>query len=936
MKKASLILLLYVMGVGVLPGQLVIDNAINDIAAVQNVLLGAGVTASNITFQGNNAQIGGFTCNGCGLGIGNGVVIGSGNVDGADGPNNSGSFNQGPPNASDGVGDADLEQLSGMSLNNTAVLEFDFVPTGDSLAFNYVFSSDEYPEFVNSINDAFGFFLSGPGLNGPYSNSAMNIALIPGSSVPISINTVNDFENSQYYVDNTGGVANVQADGLTTVLTAYADVICGENYHIKIVIGDAMDDLYDSWVFLQAGSFQSNVLAMSYSAPNYSSPIDGGVFEGCQAGNLVFTRSGVLDAEVTYSLSFGGDAVIGTDIDFPYNEIVFPPGEDEVTITFQAIQDFVLEGAEVLEITMENAGCGANSANLSISVYDLPALEVTVDNALINCGEEAIFTPVVSGGLGDYTIVWDGTFEGDSFTVYPEEATDYSFTVTDTCGVIPYTGVASVSFIVNPPLLVNASDDITATCLDVQDFQPTIEGGLPPYEVEWQVDGQVESLNSNLLFSSEETVTIAFIVTDLCGVEVSDIFEYNVPAVPISVDLGADLTVQCIDEVNYNPQAQGGVGNYEYEWFVNGNSVSNQQSYSEFFFNDATLAVEVSDQCGNSTNNEVSIHVPAVPVQVVLPEDIYTNCLVTNSLEAQVGGGAGNLDFSWTANGEEFSTATSVNYTTGADTPITLLVEDECGNSAADNMNIFIPPVAIQLSVIPDTTICLYEGVMLRGSAIGGIGDLVLSWDGGPNVAEVYVTPQVTTSYRLFVEDECNHFASATVTVHVEFVEPNFLSAYVDDELVELTNLVPDSLVTFWEFSDGSISNDYNTTHRFNTVDDWVATLHAYSANGCHNEVSQTFEATGAVFVPTAFSPNADGINDLWKPVGRDLVSYYVRVFNRFGEMVFESRDMSEYWTGNQQGGEYYVADGVYSFILQATDARYNAIERSGHITIIR
>jgi gliding motility-associated-like protein len=186
------------------------------------------------------------------------------------------------------------------------------------------------------------------------------------------------------------------------------------------------------------------------------------------------------------------------------------------------------------------------------------------------------------------------------------------------------------------------------------------------------------------------------------------------------------------------------------------------------------------------------------------------------------------------------------------------------------------------------------------------------------------------------VRDECDHFASATVTVQVDFVEPNFLSAYIDDEVVELTNLVPDSLVTFWEFSDGTISNDYNAVHRFNTVDEWIATLHAYSANGCHNEVSQTFDATGAVFVPAAFSPNADGINDFWKPVGRDLVSYYVRVFNRFGEIVFESRDMSEYWTGNQKGGEYYVADGVYSFILQATDARYNAFEKSGHLTLVR
>jgi gliding motility-associated-like protein len=212
----------------------------------------------------------------------------------------------------------------------------------------------------------------------------------------------------------------------------------------------------------------------------------------------------------------------------------------------------------------------------------------------------------------------------------------------------------------------------------------------------------------------------------------------------------------------------------------------------------------------------------------------------------------------------------------------------------------------------------------------------VLSWEGGSNQATIYATPTTSSAYRLFVQDECGNTASANVFVTVDFVEPNFISAYLDDELVGFTNLMPDSVVTFWEFSDGTISNDQNPVHRFNTVDEWVATLHAYSAAGCHNEVSQTFEATGAVFIPTAFTPDADGINDIWKPVGRDLVSYQLRVFNRSGEVVFETGDMEQYWDGSIRGGEYYVPNGTYSFILQTTDARYNSFERSGHVQLVR
>src|SRR5690606_1780277 len=102
------------------------------------------------------------------------------------------------------------------------ILEFDFVPNGDSLMFRYVFASKEYPGYTcSSFNDAFGFFISGPGINGPFSNNAINIALIPGTDVPVAINTLNSgtpsggnlastcfnanpdwVEHSMYFVEN--------------------------------------------------------------------------------------------------------------------------------------------------------------------------------------------------------------------------------------------------------------------------------------------------------------------------------------------------------------------------------------------------------------------------------------------------------------------------------------------------------------------------------------------------------------------------------------------------------------------------------------------------------------------------------------------------------------------------------------------------------------
>lgn len=252
MKKIPLFVILMISFL-ITSAQLVVTPAIIPTDGIQNVLLGSGVSISNIQFTGNMNALGSFTTNSLstGLGFSSGLVLSTGLVSNiADSSFHNASTDNGAGS------DPQLAVLVSDDINNAAVLEFDFIPSSDSVEFRYVFASEEYPEFVgDSYNDIFGFFISGTNpTGGVYSN--LNIARIPNTSLPVSINNVNNTSHSQFYINNSGN-SRIVFDGMTVVLTAKALVVPCQTYHIKIAIGDVMDGIYDSGVFLEANSFSS-------------------------------------------------------------------------------------------------------------------------------------------------------------------------------------------------------------------------------------------------------------------------------------------------------------------------------------------------------------------------------------------------------------------------------------------------------------------------------------------------------------------------------------------------------------------------------------------------------------------------------------------------------------------------------------------------------
>ncbi len=233
---------------------------------VRNILLDNGVTISNAKFNGSTEII---NCNSIGkfetgfmptnIGMGSGLILASGGVAVAIGPNNDEEARIATTCAA--YYDSDLASIASGETNDVAVLEFDFVPWDNVVTFNFVFGSEEYMEWVGmDYNDVFGFFVDG--INPEGGNYVhQNMALIPGTMEAVSINNVNLNHNSDYYIDNSGG-NTIQFDGFTTLIEVSINVVPMSNYHIKMAICDVGDDMVDSGVFLEAHSFSTN---LSYS-----------------------------------------------------------------------------------------------------------------------------------------------------------------------------------------------------------------------------------------------------------------------------------------------------------------------------------------------------------------------------------------------------------------------------------------------------------------------------------------------------------------------------------------------------------------------------------------------------------------------------------------------------------------------------------------------
>lgn len=491
--------------------QLVVDGNYTPQQLIEDVLVGQGVEVSNFQYSGNQAARGFFDGSTSNIGLGSGIIISTGRIVDAPGPNGTPLSDAGTEFF--GPGDPTLTAISGSPAGtyDAAILEFDFVPSSDTVQFRYVFASDEYMLYVGTgVNDVFAFLISGPGFPGE-----QNVALIPGTPTAVTIDNVNANTNAQYYIDNENPPGStVEYNGFTQPFTATAVLTPCETYHIRLAIADGGDGTFDSAVFLEAGSFTSPIISLNAESSYSASQNAQDLVEGCSSMTLTFERSEPLEDALSVGITITGTGTVGSDISNIPNTISFAAGQSTSTITFDVLEDGITEGVETMTITLDQLNpCATGPAtSVTFSIQDAVPMTLSITPSVtLDCPEERTITVVPSGGYPVYTYSWNAVPDTvGSITVFPLTSTNYSVVVTDACGFTA-TALSTILIPNYTPLEVTVADVVICNGDDAT-LVSQVAGGFGTIDYLWNGSGTTPDYT----FTPTATTQVTLQVTDDC------------------------------------------------------------------------------------------------------------------------------------------------------------------------------------------------------------------------------------------------------------------------------------------------------------------------------------------------------------------------------------------------------------------------------------
>jgi len=730
---------------------------------VENVFLSGCSQVSGVTFTGNSQAIGHFT-NGASIGISEGIIIASGAATNAQGPNNS----TGVTSAFGTPGDANLTALTALApcgspapTFDAASIQFSFVPLTNSVQFQYVFASDEYPEYVcSSFDDVFGFFITGPGL------PLQNIALIPGTSTFVAINTVNAISNSSFYNDNAAGSIITQYDGYTDVMTAVATGLTPcQTYTIKLAVADAGDSILDSAVFLAASSFNAgNAVFVSSFVPSSGTQ---DAYEGCVDGYFEFVRGDLteLSQPIVLQITVTGTATPGSDYQTLPLTVTIPAGQISYQLPVIAYADFLAEGFESIIVQINELQCNCTfPPPAQINIYDsTEPFNAFISNPPTICPGEPVLIAVIASGSSftPYTYLWSNGQSDPALFVSPFVTTNYSVTVTDACGRTTATAIQVNVSNTPPNATINPAGPFCSNSSPVL-LTAASAGGI------WSgpgVNPTTGVFNPVTAFGTGPgPYTITYTISNFCG---SSTQSTQITVNPVIVPVINPIAPVCqgtVTTTTLTANVPGGI--WSGPGITGGTNSSGQFSY--------TLAASIGASpyiityttpapCGSSTTTTISVLAQATAG--ITPGTSI--CNGQNTTITASGGGS----YTWNTGSSSASITVSPTNTT----TYIVTVTNTAGCTATANTTITVNNISPPSLTAP--SICPGQNVSLNA----GSGYIQYLWSTGAASQTITVSPTVNTTYSVTVTNVagCTASASVLVTINSGIVPPNPVSTTI-------------------------------------------------------------------------------------------------------------------------------------------------------------
>jgi gliding motility-associated-like protein len=1014
MNRSLLIFILFTFSI-ISKAQITVTDASTAQELAQK-LVGNGVTISNATFTGNFRATGFFKSKNSPIQIDSGIVLTSGlakTKDPLSGPYGVNGKQTFEPNNQNGLsGDLQLTSAAGQPTNDASILEFDFVPLGDTISFNYVFSSEEYPEYAcTEFNDIFAFFISGPGIAG-----IKNIAIIPGTNFPVTINNINNAANgnptfctngntfSYLYINNTGGNM-LTHDGLTVKLKAISAVTPCLTYHLKIAIADAGagDFMLDSGVFIEANSLNSNAVKADIVGSLDPTTNSYYLAEGCIIGTVVFTKPFATATPTVIPLVITGTATNGVDATLIPNSITIPPNQLTASFPITAFLDNLVEGTETLNIYITST-CGADVYldSAKIEIRDFAKLVIVPDTGFICPGN----TIQLNATTGYANYAWNPNTTLSSLGIFNPIANPIVDSSKYYCTAVLGTCTAKdSSIIIYNNLKLKSKVDIK--CKNGNDgsisvihgkgwvapLQFTLNGGAP------QSDSTFNNLNAG-------TYTIQIKDAINCTKSIQVTLIQSFPDLTFTETINAP---GCVTQGAINVIGNGGLAPYTYSL----NNVLYQSSNSLLINNSGSFTVYIKDANNCVTPKTVLVATPSVITFTTTINDASCSGLADGKITINASGGSTPYQYS-SDGGITYQNSNVLQVTNGSKivfvkdalgctTSKTILVPlnntllinplnpaticegksiqinaftNGTTNLWTPNLNILNPttltPIvtpnittkyyiatttgicskidSVLITVLPapvpivsnDTTICFGDAI-----SIFGAGGTQFEWMPNSNINftsinNPIVNPTQLTKYYLYVTDAngCKSLFADTVTISVV---PKVIAFAGNDTLVATNqpiqlNATANAINFLWSPSIYlNTVNIANPLANIPIIGEFIYKVEATTVEGClgTNTIKITTFKGPEIYVPTAFTPNGDNNNDQLKITAIGLKSFdYFRIFNRWGQLVFETKNPSNGWNGFYKNVK--QPTGTFVWAVKGVDYNNKTIQLKGTLILIR